>query len=370
MTVLGTRPEIIKLSPLIPLLDNEFEHLVVHTGQHYSWEMDALFFQELKLRAPNYNLNAGSGNHGEQTGKIMKELEKVMLAEKPDLLLVLGDTNSTLAGALVGSKLGCRVIHLEAGCRSKNRYQPEEINRIVADHCADFLLTIDKESTHNLLKEGFDPQRIFFVGNIVEDACFRALHLNLHLKENSNLLQQVTPRSTFSSSFPLPSERNLPLVLATIHRAENTDHPERLRNIVEALQQISQHAQVIFPLHPRTRKVLQEQHLLPAILSSKIRVEEPQGYLAFVSLLAQASAVITDSGGVLEEAAFLGVPAIIPREKTELHEFVEQGKAILVGTEKETIVQATQQQISQRKEKKELKDPAISQKIMEVLKTI
>lgn len=347
VTVLGTRPEIIKLSPLIPSLDAEFDQVLVHTGQHYSWEMDAMFFQELQVRNPDYNLNVGSGHHGEQTGRIMIELEKVLLKEKPQLLLVLGDTNSTLAAAVVGSKLGCKIVHLEAGCRSRNRYQPEEINRVVADHCADFLFTIDTESTDNLLKEGLKKEQIFQVGNIVEEACFRAIALRVAADD-------------FSDAYA--DDRN---ILVTIHRAENTDDPARLRNIVEALTILSEKASVIFPIHPRTKKVLSENKIQ---LSPKIKVLEPQGYAAFVSLLSKCSVVITDSGGVLEEAAFLNVPALIPREKTELHELIDQGKAFLVGTNADHIVKAAQEHLSREIVKKELQNPAISDKIIDILK--
>ena len=353
VTVLGTRPEIIKLSPLIPLLDAEFEQVLVHTGQHYSWEMDQMFFQELQVREPDYNLNVGSGRHGEQTGKIMLELEIVLLKEKPDLLIVLGDTNSTLAAAVVGSKLGCKVVHLEAGCRSRNRYQPEEINRIVADHCADILFTIDTESTDNLLKEGLKQEQIFYVGNIVEEACFRAITLS---NVSKNVFVEVSDDEV--------SERK-GNILVTIHRAENTDNPARLRNIVEALNILSEKASVVFPIHPRTKKVLSENKIR---LSAKVKVLEPQGYAAFVSLLSKCSVVITDSGGVLEEATFLNVPALIPREKTELHELIDQGKAFLVGTNTGDLVKAAEEQLSRKIVKTELQNPAISSKIVDILK--
>ena len=302
-----------------------------------------MFFEELQVRSPDYNLNVGSGNHGEQTGRIMMELEKVLLKENPDLLLVLGDTNSTLAAAVVGSKWGCKVVHLEAGCRSGNRYQPEEINRIVADHCADLLFTIDTESTDNLLKEGLKQEQIFYVGNIVEEACHRAMTIGKNAVEKGG------------DNF----------VLATIHRAENTDNPKSLRNIVAALNILSEKTTVVFPLHPRTKKVIEREGIK---LSPKIKLLEPQGYAAFVSLLSTCSVVITDSGGVLEEAAFLNVPALIPREKTELHELIDQGKAFLVGTNTDHLVKAAEEQLSRKMVKKELQNPAISGKIVDILK--
>ena len=240
ITILGTRPEIIKLSPLLPLLDQEFNHLLIHTGQHYSWEMDTQFFEELQLREPDYNLNVGSGSHGEQTGKMIVELEKIFLQEQPTHVIIFGDTNSTLAGALAAVKIHPRTIHLEAGARSRNRQQPEEINRIIADHCADLLFTIDTESTENLLREGFKKEQIVQVGNIVEEACARIQHAG---QDNSILKQWKVEEGRF--------------ILATIHRAENTDNPENLKNIIAAFNALSKEIPLLLLKH-ETNKGLGE----------------------------------------------------------------------------------------------------------------
>ncbi len=344
ITVFGTRPEIIKLSLLIPLLDDEFEQVLVHTGQHYSWEMDELFFEELGVRKPNYNLNVGSGNQGEQTGRIITELEKVLLKEKPEMLIVLGDTNSTLAGTLAASKHHCKVIHLEAGCRSRNRYQPEEINRIVADHCSDILFTIDNESTNNLLKEGFKREQIFLVGNLIEEACHKAVRLE-------------TSKAPASNRF----------ILVTIHRAENTENPENLKNIVTALNALSEKIDIFFPAHPRTKKVIEEHKIF---ISPKVKVLPPQGYVSFISHLVKASFVITDSGGVMEEAAFLNIPILVPREKMELHELIELGKAQLVGADAQKIITASEALLQEKNDNQKLipKEQAISRNIISIIK--
>lgn len=354
MTILGTRPEIIKLSPLLPLLDQEFRQILVHTGQHYSWEMDALFFKELKVRKPDYNLEVGSGLHGEQTARMVLELEKIMLNEKPEWVLVLGDTNSTLAGSLAAVKLPVKIAHLEAGARSKDQRQPEEINRVLADHCADLFFTIDEDSAQNLYHEGISPETVFMVGNLVEEACAAAINL----AQASTLLHHLQLKANG-------------FMVATIHRAENTDQQANLENIIAALNEIAERIPVIFPLHPRTKKALGEYNL---ILSPKIKTTDPLGYVQFANVLSQARFVITDSGGVQEEAFCLNIPVLIPRSTVELFEFVRLGKAILVGTKPQDIVKAAQKLIQNEEELHRIKKipyhplPSPSKKIVQILK--
>lgn len=311
MTVLGTRPEIIKLSPLIPLLDREFEHFLVHTGQHYSIEMDAVFFDELKLDKPKYNLEVGSGRHGYQTGLMLEKLEQILLKEKPDLVLVLGDTNSTLAGALSAAKLNIKVGHIEAGCRSFNRQMPEEINRIIADHISDMLFASDEQSVKNLGNEGI-KKNVFNVGSLVNDACLRNIKLAEKLEIN---------------------KKNF--VLVTIHRQENTDNAVVLKGIFEALGEISKNIKIILPIHPRTGKAVEENKIK---IGKKIEVIKPLGYLEFLNLAKNSRFIMSDSGGIQEEAAALNVPCLILRNETEWTRLVELGKNILAGTNKQKII--------------------------------
>lgn len=354
ITVLGTRPEIIKLSPLLPLLDQEFEQILIHTGQHYSWEMDALFFNELKLRKPDYNLEVGSGLHAEQTAKMIKELEKIMLAEKPEWVLVFGDTNSTLAGSLAAVKLPVKIAHIEAGARSRDKKQPEEINRVLADHCADLFLAIDEESANNLYQEGIAPEKVFIVGNLVEEAC-------------AAVVNQVQAKALLQK---LNLTKNK-FIVVTIHRAENTDNKINLENIISTLNKIAEMMPVIFPLHPRTKKCIEEYNLT---LSPKIRKTGPFGYVQFANLLSQARFIITDSGGVQEEAFCFNIPVLIPRKKVELFEFVRLGKAILVGTDPPEILKWAQKLIKDDEELHRIRNiryhplPSPSSKIIQILK--
>ncbi len=316
VTVMGTRPEIIKLSPLIPLLHERFQHILVHSGQHYSYEMDAVFFSELGLPAPNYSLSVGSASHGEQTARMLSRLEPILLEEQPDMVLVQGDTNTTLAGGLCAAKLGIPVVHLEAGGRSFNRMMPEELNRIVIDHLATLLLAADEIAYRNLLAEGLPPSRIHMIGSSVIDAVLR----NRTHATASPILDQ------------LELQPNSYLML-TLHRAENTI-PERLPGIVRALGELAEEHTIVFPLHPRTAAALQQQNLS---LSTQIRVCEPLGYLDTLKLVGNARALLTDSGGLQEEAGVLGVPTLILRNETEWRYLVDAGMHVLVGNGYESI---------------------------------
>jgi len=316
-TIFGTRPEIIKLSTLIPQLDMEFDQVLIHTGQHYSYKMDKIFFDELKLRDCDYTLNIGSGTHAQQTGKMLIELEKVLLLEKPDLVMVQGDTNSTLAGALAASKLHIPVAHVEAGCRSFDKQMPEEINRILVDNISDYLFTPDENSYKNLTcLECFPSDKVYLVGNTSVDACLRTKQLN-----NQDYLK----------SYNLEKRR---YILFTLHRQENTA-VDRLKEIIMALNMISGRIKVLFPAHLRTRKVILENKIE---ISDNIILTDPLGYNEFMGLLVNSKFIMTDSGGIQEEAAVLNVPCLILRDNTEWMYYVEMGKNMLVGTNYDKIV--------------------------------
>ena len=318
LTVLGTRPEIIKLSPLIPLLRERFEHVLVHSGQHYSYEMDTVFFRELRLPAPDHTLAAGSASHGEQTARMLSRLEPILLDERPDLVLVQGDTNTTLSGGLAAAKLGIPVAHLEAGCRSFNRRMPEELNRVVVDHLATLLLAPDTAAQQNLLTEGIPAGQVHLVGSSSIDAVRR----NRAFAEDAPILDRLE----------LAPGGYLAL---TLHRAENTE-PDRLPGIVRALNGIAGDLPIVFPVHPRTAAALARQGLQ---LAPGVHTCEPLGYLDTLKLVDNALALLTDSGGLQEEAAALGTPALILRNETEWRYLVDAGMHVLAGNSYESIAE-------------------------------
>ncbi len=309
LTVLGTRPEITKLSPVLPLLDAACTHVVVHTGQHYSFEMDAVFFHELALRAPDHLLHVGSAPHGEQTARMLSRLEPVLTAERPDVVLVQGDTNTTLCGALSAAKLGIPVVHLEAGARSFDRRMPEELNRIVVDHVAERLLAADEVALANLAREGL-ADRAEVIGSTAIDAVVRARPL----AEASTVLERI---GVEPGAF----------VVLTVHRAANTT-PEVLPGLVRALGEIAATERIVFPIHPRTAAAIRDQGLA---LDSRIVGIEPLGYLDMIRLVSAARVLLTDSGGLQEEAAVLGTPTLVLRTETEWTYLVEAGVQRLVG---------------------------------------
>ncbi len=329
-TILGTRPEIIKLSALLPLLDASCTHILIHTGQHYDYQMDAVFFDELHLRKPAYMLDIGSHEQGKQTGMMLWKIEEVLLKERPDMVIVQGDTNSTLSGALAAAKLNIPLLHLEAGCRSFNREMPEEINRVIADHLAHFLIAPDEQSVINLRNEGISSEKIFLLGSTLFDAVLR----------NRDFLQV----DAVLKEFGLQKDA---FVLTTIHRAETTRKSEMLRGIVQALNEISKDATMVFPLHPRTKKVLDEQGIT---LDERIKVIEPQSYFRFLALLSAATLCLTDSGGIQEEAVVFNTPCLILRNETEWVRFTRAGKNILLGTSPEQISRRTIDLLHNREE--------------------
>jgi len=319
--ILGTRPEIIKMSPIIRACKaKQVDYFILHTGQHYSYEMDQAFFNDMELPEPKYNLDVGSGTHAVQTAKILTGIEEVLIKEKPDVVLVQGDTNTVMAGALAASKLHIKIGHVEAGLRSYDRSMPEEINRIIADHISDYLYAPTETTRQNLLKEGIPDEKIFVTGNTVVDAVYQNLEIS---KKHMDVLSQlnISPKEYF---------------LVTMHRAENVDVKERLSSVLDALNELIKiyNIPVIFPMHPRTRKMIQEFNLS----SGKITVINPIGYLEFLQLEENAKVILTDSGGLQEEGCILGTPCVTLRDNTERPETVDIGANVLAGTDKLQIM--------------------------------
>ncbi|MDL2246640.1 UDP-N-acetylglucosamine 2-epimerase (non-hydrolyzing) [Methanobrevibacter sp. OttesenSCG-928-K11] len=328
--VLGTRPEIIKMASVIDEIQKrDIELVLIHTGQHYDKEMSENFFIDLELPTPDYNIHVGSGTHGKQTGLMMEGIEEVIINEKPDIVLVQGDTNAVLAGALVSSKLHIPVGHVEAGLRSFDETMPEEINRKAADVCSKMYFVPTEESAINLAVEDINRNRIFLTGNTIVDACFRNLTI-------------AKKREISEESLADLDINNLDNILTlTMHRAENVDDEKRLRNIIAALKELK-NMNIIFPIHPRTKKTLDDFNLLEDLEElDHIHIIKPVGYLDFLLLLSKSSLILTDSGGLQEEAITLNVPALTLRYNTERPETVTAGGNILVGSNKEKIIETT-----------------------------
>jgi len=316
-TVIGARPQFIKAAPVSRAFASitGCEELLIHTGQHYDNNMSDVFFEELGIPRPHRNLEIGSGNHGAQTGRMLESLEQVMLEEQPDWVLVYGDTNSTLAGTLAAVKLHIPVAHVEAGLRSFNKQMPEEVNRILTDHAADLLFTPTATATQHLADEGVSGELIEQVGDVMFDA---ALYYGEVAEQKSNVLDRLAVK---------PED----YILSTVHRAENTDDPERLTAILEGLQHVSRQLPVILPLHPRTRATLQSSGR--EYLTEGITLIEPVGYLDMVMLERNAALVATDSGGVQKEAYFYQRPCVTLRDETEWVELLELGWNTLLTPE-------------------------------------
>ena len=366
--VIGTRPEIIKMAPVIDEIERRgIEYILIHTGQHYDHEMSHQFFYDLELRKPDFNIGVGSGSHGEQTAKMMKGIENILVAEKPDLVLVQGDTNAVLAGAIAASKLHIAVGHVEAGLRSYDKTMPEEINRQIADVTSKLYFVPTEESALNLVFEGLDPHDIIVTGNTVVDACLRNLkiagkrsnilaELNLteHVKDENSVKDENFIKGGSSVNAGIKSagvERNSAgvkgsIITVTMHRAENVDDPERLKNITDALLEVVENLDttIVFPAHPRTVKNLKKHGLYDKLEnSSRIKVTKPIGYLDFLLLLSNSRFIITDSGGLQEEAITLNVPCLTLRYNTERLETVTAGGNLLVGSSKQKIVETLKQ---------------------------
>ncbi|WP_366656154.1 non-hydrolyzing UDP-N-acetylglucosamine 2-epimerase [Fodinicurvata sp. EGI_FJ10296] len=308
VTVVGARPQFVKASAVSRLIDSKpnVDEFIIHTGQHYDHNMSGLFFEELGIRKPDVNLGIESKRHGDQTGRMLSAIECHLIDQKPDWVLVYGDTNSTLAGALAASKLNIPVAHVEAGLRSFNRKMPEEVNRVVTDHLSDLMFAPTIAAVENLRREGRAMEHVINVGDVMYDVALRVAGKAAH--QSDILTLNNLRRGTY--------------VLGTVHRAENTDDRSRLEAIVNGVSKAAEHVEIVLPLHPRTRERMRQHGLS---LSSNVRIIDPVGYLDMTSLLISASSVFTDSGGVQKEAYFHGVPCLTLRDETEWGELVSLG---------------------------------------------
>ena len=344
-TILGTRPEIIKMAPIIAEINKRgINHIIIHTGQHYDKEMSDNFFKDLELPTPDYNIHVGSGTHAKQTGLMMSGIEEILLEEEPDIVLVQGDTNAVLSGALVSAKLHIAVGHVEAGLRSYDVTMPEEINRMVADACSTLYFIPTEESAINLLAEGISRKNLIITGNTVVDACFR--HLEIAKKRGFEE----------ESLADLDIENMDNILTLTMHRAENVDVKERVISIIGALKELND-MNIIFPIHPRTKNTLENFGLFDELNNLEhVHIVKPIGYLDFLLLTSKSTLILTDSGGLQEEAITLDVPALTLRYNTERPETVTAGGNILVGSDKQAILQNAQKILNDEEFAQKMKD--------------
>ncbi|RAJ10523.1 UDP-GlcNAc3NAcA epimerase [Chitinophaga skermanii] len=322
LTVIGARPQFVKAAAVSRKIKEQstLSEIIVHTGQHYDENMSEVFFREMDIPKPNFNLQINNSSHGAMTGKMIEGLEEIMLREKPDTILIYGDTNSTLAGAIAASKIHIPIAHVEAGLRSFNMRMPEEVNRILADRLSSYLFCPTQQAISNLKNEGYDniPSKIIFSGDVMFDA---ALYYTDKSKETSKILSRL---NIAAGEF----------ILTTIHRAENTDSIENLQSIFKALRILAKDSTIVLPLHPRTSKFIQNHQ----IDTSNIIIIEPVGYFDMLQLIQNAHLVITDSGGLQKEAYFFQKPCITTREQTEWVELVDNGYNILTGADADKII--------------------------------
>ena len=349
VTIIGARPQIIKAAGLSRAIKSRYadriQEVIVHTGQHYDDNMSQVFFDELGIPKPNYNLQVGSASHGVQTAKMIEGIERILLDEKPDYIVLYGDTNSTLAGAVAASKIHVPIVHIEAGLRSFNKSMPEEINRIVCDHCSTLLFTPTQAGFENLVREGFktdnvgpytiDNPKVFHCGDIMYD---NSLYFSRIAEQKTDILQRLELTEK-------------PFVLATLHRDSNTDDKERLTHILDALIALSHEIAIVLPMHPRTRKMteqlIDDERLYRLYHSENIHITEPVSFLEMIQLEKHASLVTTDSGGVQKESYFFRKPCAILRPETEWVEIVKVGAATLVDADKDKILQTCRNYLQQ-----------------------
>jgi len=343
LTIIGARPQIIKAAALSRAIRSKFSdeinEIIVHTGQHYDQNMSDVFFNELGIPQPNYNLNIGSGKHGEQTARMISGIEKILVNENPDYIILYGDTNSTLAGAVAASKTHVPIVHIEAGLRSFNKKMPEEINRIICDHCSAYLFAPTHTGYRNLLNEGFktnnppytiDNPAIFNLGDVMYD---NTLYFSALAEQKSEILKKLELQ-----------EKNF--LLATVHRDYNTDNRENLLNILKAFDKITKeyNVELVFPVHPRTVKIIESLKDKPEVsaylTNNLIHKIVPVSFLDMILLEKHASIILTDSGGVQKESYFFNKPCIILRSETEWVEILETGKAIITGASFDKIIRA------------------------------
>ncbi len=332
--VVGARPNFTKIAPIMRAFSNSeygVSAYLVHTGQHYDEAMKQAFFDQLGIPEPDIDLGVGSGSHAVQTAEVMKSFEVVMDEQQPDAILVVGDVNSTIACALVAVKKAVPVIHVESGLRSGDRAMPEEINRILTDQISDLLFLTERSAETNLIREGIDPSRIHFVGNVMIDTLMY------------NLSRAVSPATTLTEECGLSSEE-IPerFALLTLHRPSNVDCPDTLKMLLETVAKMSEQLPIVFPIHPRTQQRIKEAGLEELISSSRFITMPPAGYLQLLGLMKGAKVVLTDSGGIQEETTALGVPCLTLRESTERPITVDEGTNTIVGIDPEVILDAFQ----------------------------
>lgn len=346
INVVGARPNYMKIGPLIDEMKKHrgIESVLVHTEQHYDENMSKLFFDQLGLPKPDIYLGAGSGSHAQQTAKVMLEFEKVLVKENPDLVIVVGDVNSTIACALTASKLQIKIAHVEAGLRSFDKSMPEEINRVLTDHISDYLFITEKSGEINLLREGIDKNKIFFVGNVMIDTLLK----HKEKAKDSKILFDLGLET--EKGFNRSGRKVEPFALVTLHRPSNVDDKNNLAEILDALDEIRRFLRIIYPMHPRSRSNIYKfgfSDRFSFLEENKSTFEEknivalgPLGYLDFIKLMSDSILVLTDSGGVQEETTALKIPCLTLRENTERPVTVSEGSNLIVGTKKKNIVNA------------------------------
>jgi UDP-N-acetylglucosamine 2-epimerase (non-hydrolysing) len=334
LNIVGARPNLVKIAPLLKVMlsNNRIKPILVHTGQHYDEKLSGIFFEQMAIRRPDINLDVGSGSQGWQTAEILKRIEPVLVEQKPDVVLVVGDVNSTVAASLAAAKLGIPIAHVEAGLRSFDRSMPEEINRVVTDALADYLFVTEESAVKNLLKEGHPRDQIHFVGNVMIDA----LQQFLPLAQQSRILHDLEL---------LKNGTCLPFGVLTLHRPANVDSLETLGILLGVIEMVADKLPIIFPVHPRTQQKLAD---LGKKQSSRLRLIDPLGYLEFLHLLSCARLVLTDSGGIQEETTALGVACLTLRDNTERPVTVTKGTNHIVGQDPNRILPAVDRILSGR----------------------
>ena len=350
--ILGTRPEIIKMSPIIRYCEsNNLDFFVIHSNQHYSENMDKIFFKDLELSDVNYNLNVGSGSHGKQTGEMLEKIESILLKEKPTHIFVQGDTNTVLAGALAASKINIKIIHIEAGLRSYDNDMPEEVNRVITDRISDYLFCPTIKQQEILFKEGISKDKIFVVGNSIVDAIFENKALS---EKKSSILEKLNLQKN-------------EYILLTMHRPSNVDFKKNIQEIFLALKSIYNKFKIkfIFPIHPRTKKNIEHFGIK---IPEFIKIIEPVGYLDMIQLMSGSKIIMTDSGGIQEEACILNVPSVTLRENTERPETLDVGASVLVGANTRKIINGFKKMILSDKKWDNPFGNDVTKKIFKVIK--
>lgn len=374
--IVGARPNFMKIAPLMREMSRypqKFDQLLVHTGQHYDEEMSKSFFKDLRLTEPDIYLGVGSGTHAEQTGKIMIEFERVCFQEKPDLVIVVGDVNSTIACCLVAAKLCIPIAHIEAGLRSFDRTMPEEINRVLTDQISDYLFTTCEDTNQNLIKEGIPENKIFFVGNTMIDTLLN----HMEIAKNSTILEKLGLRKNNNIK---------KYAVVTLHRPSNVDNPKILKGIFNALNELAREISIIFPAHPRTIKQIKNFKLQEIsnfeenCLSNELRKTNrniltipPLSYLGFLCLMSNATIVLTDSGGIQEETTILGIPCLTLRSNTERPITVKDGTNVVVGNDPDKIINTAINTIKNQNSRKKIPkywDGKAAERIIKILLTI